>query len=65
VWLCTPTPIGLNGRNAEKCIRLVREKLRIFQYGQYITLETSFYWLSGDIVRFKIEVGVLEKCTKT
>jgi len=23
-----------------------------------ISLETSFYWLSGDIVRFKIEVGV-------
>jgi len=29
-----------------------------------ISLETSFYWLSNDIVRFKIEVGVTEKCTK-
>jgi len=27
-------------------------------------LETSLYWLSEDIVRFKIEVGVEEKCTK-
>jgi len=27
-------------------------------------LETAFYWLSDDIVRFMIEVGVLEKCTK-
>jgi len=33
-------PIGLNGHNdvffAQKCIRLVREKLIIFLYGQYI-----------------------------
>ena len=29
-----------------------------------MSLET-FYWLSDDIVRFKIEVGVEEKCTKT
>jgi len=29
-----------------------------------ISLETSFHWLSEDIVRFKIEVGVEEKCTK-
>ena len=36
VCLCAPSPIGLNGRNAEKCIQLVREKLRIFPYGQYI-----------------------------
>ena len=32
--------IHLNGQNevlfAQKCIRLVHEKLRIFQYGQYI-----------------------------
>jgi len=27
-------------------------------------LETSFYWFSEDVVRFKIEVGVEEKCTK-
>jgi len=27
-------------------------------------LETSLYWLSEDIVRLKIEVGVREKCTK-
>ena len=40
VCLRALSPIGLNGRNdvsfAEKCIRLVREKLRIFPYGQYI-----------------------------
>ena len=34
------SPIGMNGRNdvlfAEKCIRVVLEKLRIFPYGQYI-----------------------------
>jgi len=41
----------------------MREKLRIFPYGRYI-IETSLYWLSEDIVRFKIEVGVEEKCTK-
>jgi len=29
-----------------------------------ISLETSLYWLSEDIVRFKIELGVEEKCTK-
>ena len=29
-----------------------------------ILLETSFYCLSVDIVRFKIKVGVYEKCTK-
>jgi len=29
-----------------------------------ILLEMPFYWLSGDIVRFKIELGVYEKCTK-
>jgi len=29
-----------------------------------VSLETSLYWLSEDIVRFKIEVGVEEKCTK-
>jgi len=29
-----------------------------------ISLETSFYWLSDDVVRFEIEVGVEEKCTK-
>ena len=29
-----------------------------------ISLETSLYWLSEDIVRFKIDVGVEEKCTK-
>jgi len=29
-----------------------------------ISLETSLSWLSGDIVRFKIEMGVEEKCTK-
>ena len=40
VCLCALSPIGMNGRNdvlfAEKCIRLVREKLRMFRYGQYI-----------------------------
>jgi len=34
--LCAFSPIGLNGRNVEKYIRLVREKLRIFPYGQHI-----------------------------
>ena len=41
----------------------MREKLRIFPYRRYI-VETSLYWLSEDIVRFKIKVGVEEKCTK-
>jgi len=47
----------------QKCIRLVREKLRMFPYERYI-VETLLYWLSEDIVRFKIKVGVEEKCTK-
>ena len=47
----------------QKCIRLVREKLRIFPYGRYI-VETSLYWLSEDIARFKVKMGVEEKCTK-
>jgi len=29
-----------------------------------ILLETSFYWLSEDVVRFNMEVGVEEKCKK-
>ena len=58
VRLCALSPIGLNGRTYCK----IAEKLRIFPYRQ--SLETSFYWLSDDIVRFKIEVGVEEKCTK-
>jgi len=29
-----------------------------------MSLETTFYWLSEDVVRFKIEVGVEEKCKK-
>jgi len=29
-----------------------------------MSLETSFYWLSDDVVRFKIEMGIEEKCTK-
>jgi len=41
----------------------VHVKLRIFPFRQYI-LETSLSWLSKDIVRFKIEMGVEEKCTK-
>ena len=42
----------------------MREKLRIFPFGLYILLETSFSWLSEDIVRFKFEIGVVKKCTK-
>ena len=40
---------------AENCIRLVCEKLTIFPYGQDI-VGNVVYWLSGDIVRFKIGV---------
>ena len=29
-----------------------------------ISLESMFHWLFDDLVRFKIEVGVEEKCTK-
>jgi len=29
-----------------------------------MSLESTYDWLSDDIVRFKIEVGVEEKCTK-
>jgi len=36
VCLCALSPIGMNWQNAEKCIRLLREKLWIFPYGQYI-----------------------------
>jgi len=39
-------------------------KIREYFHTDDILLETSLYWLSEDIVRFKIEVGVEEKCTK-
>jgi len=48
---------------AKKRIRFVRENLRRFLSGQYF-FETSVCWLSGDVVRFKIEVGVYEKFDK-
>jgi len=41
----------------------VCEKLTLFRTDK-ILLETSFYWLSDGVVRFKIEVGVSEKCRK-
>ena len=47
VCLCALSPIGLNGRNAGKCVWLVREKLRIFRYGQYIignAVLLAFWW---------------------
>ena len=54
--------IGFNRRNdAEECIRLVCKKLTIFPYAEYI-VEFCVLLLSYDIVRFKIEVGVEEKC---
>jgi len=48
---------------AEKCIRLVCEKLTLFPYGQDI-VGNIFYRLSDDIVRFEVEVQVSEKCRK-
>jgi len=63
VCQCALSPIGLNGWNAEKCIRLMHEKLIIFPYGQYIVRNVVLL-ASDDIVRFKIEIGVEEKCTK-
>jgi len=60
-------PIRLNGQNdvlfALKRIRLVCKKLTIFPTDKKL-LETPFYWLSDGIVRFKIEVGVQQKCAK-
>jgi len=43
--------------------QLVCEKLTIFPYVDYI-LNSLSNWLSYDIVRFKIEVGVDTKCTR-
>ena len=40
--------------------RLVCEELTIFPYAEYI-VEFLYDWLSYDIVRFKIEVGVEEE----
>ena len=37
--------------------------MRIFPYGRYI-VQTVVILASEDIVRFKIKVGVEEKCTK-
>jgi len=49
VCLCAFRPIGLNGRGMTYCIWLVREKLRIFPYGQYIVgivaVGSRFYWV--------------------
>ena len=57
IWAC----IGFNRPNdAEKCIRLVCEKLTNFPK-QNIPLNSVSNSLSYDIVRFKIEVGVEEK----
>jgi len=60
-------PIRLNGQNdvlfAEKCIRLMCEKLTTFPYGQDIVGNIVF-GLLDNIVTFKIEMGVKEKCTK-
>jgi len=39
-------------------------KSRHYFRADKMLLETSFYWLSDDIVRFKIKVGVSEKCAK-
>ena len=43
--------------------RFVCEKLTIFPY-EIISLNSVSNWLSYDIVRFKIEVGVDAKCTR-
>jgi len=45
----------------DSCVKT--EKLTVFPYGQDI-LGNVVFWLSDDIVRFKVEVGVKEKCTK-
>jgi len=34
--MCALSPIGLNGQNAQRCIQLMHEKLRIFLYRQYV-----------------------------
>jgi len=61
-------PFRLNGRNdvlfVDKCIQLVCEKLTIFRTVN-ISSESMFHWLSDDIDRFKIKVGLrrnLQKC---
>jgi len=57
------TCIGFNRRDdAEKCIRLVCEKLTVFPYAPY-TLNSASNSLSYDIVKFKVEVGVDAKFT--
>jgi len=43
----------------EKCIRLMREKLRIFAYAQHI-LESTFHWLSNNVLKFEVTVEVYE-----
>ena len=62
------SPIGLNGHHdvffAQKCIRLVREKLTVslaYFCMEKISLESTFQWLSKDTVMFEVNVGV---CTK-
>jgi len=60
-------PIGLNGVFfAQKCIRLAREKLTIFYFcTDYISLESTVYWLSEDTVMFEVDVGFarnMHKC---
>jgi len=51
-------PNGFNGvfcnRNVfDSCVK----KLIIFLYGQYI-LESTFHWLSKDILKFEVDIGV-------
>jgi len=59
-------PICLNGRNdvlfGENISIRVGKVDNIFV--RTTSLKSMFHWLSDDIVRFKIKVGVEEKCTK-
>jgi len=35
-----------------------------YSHTDNISLESMCHWLSADIIRFKIEVGIEEKCSK-
>ena len=48
---------------AQKCVRLVHERLKYFHMHN-ISLESTFHWLSKDTVEFEVNVGVCEKFAK-
>jgi len=57
-------PIDFNGALLSRNVLDLCEKLTVFFRMDKILLETSFHWLSDDIVRFKIKMGFMRNVQK-